>query len=291
MKKLRILITGINGFIGHNIANILCEKGYEVWGTYRQNIKYYNNEIHYLKCDLSVPIESDIRFDAVIHLAGQVENAETFAYIKNSVITTKNIIDYCEDKKIETLLFMSSIAVYGETNVEVDENSSSINVTTYGMTKIISEKLIKESKVKNRIILRLPRVLGNGIDVSYQWLPALSYNLLNNHDIRYFNSELEYNNLMDVEDLAVFCDYLIKNYDNLNETFVLGTVEKMKIIDIIMFLKERLDSSSRLIEMPDKKTTVFSINVKKALLFGYKPKTICTILNDYAKYIKDNLST
>lgn len=290
MDKLRILITGINGFIGHNIANMLCESGYEVWGTYRQNIKYCNNEVHYIKCDLSVPMECDIKFDAVIHLAGQVEDAETFSYIKNSVITTKNIIEYCEDKKIETLLFMSSIAIYGETNVEVDENSSSINATTYGMTKIISERLVNESKIRNRIILRLPRVLGNGIDVSYQWLPALSYNLLNNNDIRYFNSELDYNNLMDVKDLAVFCDHLIKNYDNINETFVLGTVEKMKILDIIMFLKERLNSSSKLIKMPDKKTTVFSINVKKALSFGYQPKSICTILNDYADYIKGNFS-
>jgi len=59
MKK-RALITGLNGMDGSHLADLLLEKGYEVFGTIRNksenyltNAKHLINSVNILKCELS----------------------------------------------------------------------------------------------------------------------------------------------------------------------------------------------------------------------------------------------
>lgn len=283
----KVLITGINGFIGHNIANFMIGKGYEVWGTYRNEIKYYNPQARYIQCDLGFPFQINEKFDVVIHAASQVENSDTYGYITNTITATNNIINYCEKTGTGMFIYMSSIAVYGETDTEVNENSDRKNTNLYGMAKLFAESIINESSIGTKIILRLPRVLGNEVNVNHQWIPALAYNLANNKDIKYFNPGLYYNNLMDVDDLSIFTDHLINTLygKQVNEVMLLGAAQKMKIIDIIYYLKTILNSQSQLSELPGRKTTVFSIDVSKAVQYGYEPEDIKEILKKFAHFI------
>lgn len=283
LKMNKILITGINGFIGHNMAEYMLSKGYKVWGTYRNNIKYYNPQVTYIKCDLGMPLQINERFDVIIHAASQVENSKTYDYILNTVTATDNILKYCEQTGAGMFIYMSSIAVYGETSIEINEDSDKININMYAMAKLFAESTVNESDIKTKIILRLPRVLGRGVNINHQWIPALVYNLSNNKDITYFNPGLYYNNLMDVDDLSVFTDHLIQTLygKQLNEVILLGAAQKMRIIDIIDYLKKILDSKSRLLKLPDRKTTVFSIDISKAVQFGYKPRDIREILERF----------
>lgn len=286
MKK--VLITGINGFIGNCMAKKFIRKGYSVYGTYRSEIRTYQSEIKYYKCDLSDKIEIDETFDVVIHLASQVENSDTFSYVNNTVVATKNLIDFCEKKNIKMIIFMSSIAVYGYTNVEINETSGTKNINTYGMAKLLAESIIKESTVPSKIILRLPRVLGKGADLNCQWLPKLTADLLSNKVIRYFNANLKYNNMMDVDDLTDFCFKLIQCFEGKNclEMFVLGAEDKKSIYEIVMYLKNYINSKSELLLLPDKDTTVFAIDISKAKKYGYRSKTVNEILGQFVDSIK-----
>lgn len=288
MKK--VLITGINGFIGNCMAKEFIRKGYSVYGTYRSEIRNYQSEIKYYKCDLSDKIEIDETFDVVIHLASQVENSDTFSYVNNTVVATKNLTDFCEKKNIKMIIFMSSIAVYGYTNVEINETSGTKNINTYGMAKLLAESIIKESRVPSKIILRLPRVLGNGANLEHQWLPKLTSDLLANKEIKYFNANLEYNNMMDVSDLIDFCIILIDEFVNREcvETFVLGAEDKKSIFDIVMYLKNYIKSKSKIILLPKRDTTVFSIDIDKAKQYGYKSKKIEQILCGFVDCVSDS---
>lgn len=279
----KVLITGINGFIGHNMADFMLSKGYEVWGMYRNNIKYYNPQIIYIQCDLGMPLQINERFDVIIHAASQVENSKTYDYILNTVTTTNNILRYGEQTEAGMFIYMSSIAVYGETDIEVNENSDRKNINMYAMAKLFAESIVNESYIQTKIILRLPRVLGKGVNINHQWIPALVYNLSNNKDITYFNPGLYYNNLMDIDDLSIFVDNLIHTLygKQVDEIILLGAKQKMKIIDIIQYLKTILASKSKLIKLPDRKTTAFSIDISKAVQFGYRPKEIKEILERF----------
>lgn len=80
-KKKVALITGITGFCGSHLAELLLNKGLEVYGTYRwrsklDNISHIRNDIHLLECDLrdSHSILGTIetsRPNYIFHLAGQ----------------------------------------------------------------------------------------------------------------------------------------------------------------------------------------------------------------------------
>jgi GDP-4-dehydro-6-deoxy-D-mannose reductase len=79
--KVRILITGITGFVGSHFAEYALERGVDVYGSYRwrsktENIDHLGSRINLVECDLrdvsSVQhlLEAS-RPDAIIHLAAQ----------------------------------------------------------------------------------------------------------------------------------------------------------------------------------------------------------------------------
>ena len=78
---MRILITGITGFVGSHLAEFLLEKELEVYGIQRwrsktDNIDHLKGRIKMYECDLrdatsTRQIIAEVRPDRVFHLAGQ----------------------------------------------------------------------------------------------------------------------------------------------------------------------------------------------------------------------------
>jgi GDP-4-dehydro-6-deoxy-D-mannose reductase len=79
---MRVLITGITGFVGSHLADHLAARGdVEVYGTHRwrsrmDNITHLRNRVHLVECDLRDPtstrhVLATVRPDRVFHLAAQ----------------------------------------------------------------------------------------------------------------------------------------------------------------------------------------------------------------------------
>lgn len=79
---MRVLITGITGFVGSHLAEYLLEQnGVEIWGTMRwrsktDNVDHLRDRIHLFECDLRDA--SSVRNlleksnpDYIFHLAAQ----------------------------------------------------------------------------------------------------------------------------------------------------------------------------------------------------------------------------
>lgn len=76
-----VLITGITGFAGSHLAELLLKEGLDIWGTYRwrsklDNIIYIKNNIHLLDCDVRdshsiLKAVKESRPDYIFHLAAQ----------------------------------------------------------------------------------------------------------------------------------------------------------------------------------------------------------------------------
>lgn len=81
MKRERILITGISGFVGSHLAEFLLERGMEVYGTIRwrsklDNIKHIQDKIGLIETDIKDAHSmqktiDDVEPDYVFHLAAQ----------------------------------------------------------------------------------------------------------------------------------------------------------------------------------------------------------------------------
>ena len=78
---LKSLVTGVTGFAGSHMAEMLLKKGHEVYGTYRwrsrvEHISHLNGHLHLVEADL-LDLKSlqdlliSIRPDYIFHLAAQ----------------------------------------------------------------------------------------------------------------------------------------------------------------------------------------------------------------------------
>ena len=131
---MKILITGISGFIGLHLAKILLKNKFDVIGIDNLNDYYDFNlklsrlnilkklKIPFYKIDISNMTSLKECFnkenpDYVINLAAQagvrysLDNPS--AYIDSNIVGFFNILEICKEIKIKRLIFASSSSVYG----------------------------------------------------------------------------------------------------------------------------------------------------------------------------------
>ena len=125
--------------------------------------------------------------DICIHLAAKISVAES---IKNpqetldiNVNGTLNVLEACHRSGINSFVFASSAAVYGDVNeLPISEDQSLSPLSPYGTSKMLAEQHIlsykKLGKIKNTISLRIFNAYGSGqtseVDVITKFAKKLS---------------------------------------------------------------------------------------------------------------------
>ena len=161
--KMKILITGVSGYIGSCLYFYLRKK-FEVIGIDKIN----TNLFKIINCNLINPkkINKILRKEKpnlIIHLAAQSLVDETInkqKYILNNIEATKNLVNAMIKNKLDNLVFSSTAAVYKFRNTAITEKSKIYPKSTYAITKLKCEKIIKNSKL-NSIILRFFNVCSS----------------------------------------------------------------------------------------------------------------------------------
>jgi nucleoside-diphosphate-sugar epimerase len=160
MKK--ILITGINGFIGKTLNESFNENEYEIWGLARFSIFKNTRSINLLnENDCLILAKNFPNFDVIIHAASiahsKFDNLEIF---EKNLNITKNIINFFSNYKTQ-FIFLSSVSVYGEDkrNKPITIHDSLRPSSYYGKSKLKCEEIIMKS-FSNCDILRLCPVYG-----------------------------------------------------------------------------------------------------------------------------------
>jgi len=158
---MNILLTGANGFLGEIFKQNLQEN---IITLGREN-NNYNVDLRY-----SIP-KFTHKIDLVIHCLGKahvrpktIEEKEDFYRV--NVKGTQNLLTGLDDLSIKptSFIFISSVAVYGQTNGEnINEEAPLIAKDAYGHSKILAEKEVEAWGQKNNVsitILRLPLIIG-----------------------------------------------------------------------------------------------------------------------------------
>ena len=132
---MRVLVTGVAGFIGSFVARNLLDRGMDVVGIDSLNA-YYDPGLKRARVDRLVTdarfrfeqvdlaeaeaLQNAFRADAprrVVHLAAQagVRHSLTHPedYVRNNLVATANLLECCRHEDVEHLVFASSSSVYG----------------------------------------------------------------------------------------------------------------------------------------------------------------------------------
>tara|TARA_Y100000310_G_scaffold668_3_gene973 strand:+ start:1452 stop:2375 length:924 start_codon:yes stop_codon:yes gene_type:complete len=161
---MRVFITGINGFVGGHLSNLLLSRKYEVSGIGILGNFYGNKKANYYEVNLLNPnkleqILSQVKPQLIFHLAGFSSVKKSFEQPglckKINVTGTKNLLDAVIDSKINPkILVVSSAEVYGiPQSVPIKETADLNPKNPYGASKKEQEGLCKKYMEKLHIIV------------------------------------------------------------------------------------------------------------------------------------------
>ncbi len=176
MKK--ILITGVAGFIGSNVASRFLHEGYSVVGVddlSSGNIDAVPVGIEFIKGDLALASTiAMLPLDChkVLHLAGQSSGEISFdnpvADLEKNIVSTLNLIRYGIENKVERVVYASSMSTYGTVPDEpISETHECRPLSCYGVGKYTSEGYLRVYQEDlPSVSLRMFNVYGPGQDLS-----------------------------------------------------------------------------------------------------------------------------
>jgi UDP-glucuronate 4-epimerase len=162
---MTVFITGVAGFIGFHLADLLLRQGHEVHG-YDGVTNYYDIALKRARLRLldryprfkmtEAFIEHEASLSAavaranprvIVHLAAQagvrysLENPR--AYVESNIIGTFNVLECARHQKIQHLLIASTSSVYGA-NVELpyrEDHKADEQLSFYAATKKSNESM------------------------------------------------------------------------------------------------------------------------------------------------------
>lgn len=149
---MRALVTGIGGFIGSHLADLLIEKGFEVHGTFYNDRRNAPKGAHAIKCDISkkgsiTNIIKKTRPDYVFHMAAQSfvvpswQDPETT--MRSNVIGTLNILEALKNTNTTVAVACSS-AEYGLTlksELPIKEEKALRPSSPYAVSKVATDMI------------------------------------------------------------------------------------------------------------------------------------------------------
>ena len=170
----KILITGGAGFIGSALAYRL-KKNHEVHLLDREDNfkkKPFLGVFPEHYADVRQHLLLDQEFDFIFHLAaqtsGRISQEEPYLDLDTNIKGTFNICNYARYCKAKKIIYISSMAVYGEQQGPLEEERPLIPVSNYGASKASGElfvKMYEQFGIKNTIF-RPFNVYGPGQDMT-----------------------------------------------------------------------------------------------------------------------------
>ncbi len=247
---LKVLITGVNGYIGSKIAQSLLEKGHEIIGIdlNSSNIIHFKTYLNFkfFKSDITDfrTFPNELRkVDILVHCAALVhkhsKDLSRENYFKINCEGTKKILSFLNKKRLKQIIFLSTVTVYGSLAQEMihDENTLLAPEDFYSESKMAAENEIREFSKNNSIpftILRLAPVYGKKFLLNINkrvYLPKkMAFYKIASGEQRI--------SLCSVQNVVDVINYSVNNKNYFNEVFIVKDAKDYSINEIISVLRD-----------------------------------------------------
>lgn len=291
---MKVLVTGVAGFMGSHLADAFLAKGYDVVGIdnllggYEENVPsgvdFHNIDLDNL--ELIQPLFKDV--DLVVHTACTAyEGLSVFSpslVVRNTMQITTNIMSACVKANVKKIVHLSSMARYGTQDVvPFVESMTPKPQDPYGIAKYGAELMIKniaDTHGLDYVILVPHNIIGprQKFDDPYRNVASIMINrmLQGKQPIIYGNGEQKrcFSFMQDVTDpLMIACETDVADGRIVN----IGPDEEFVTInELAQKLSIILDFKLDPIYMPGRPQEVFHANCSANLareLLNYKTTT------------------
>ena len=264
---INILITGSNGFIGSELIKYLANSNkYKIFAVSRKQIFFYHINIkNYYINDSNIysffnNIFEDI--DIVVHLAGIAhqfkDNLESKKkYYDINTFFTKKLLEQSIKKKVKKFIFISSVKVYGEQNLNNDPNKpfSYLDkpnpMNDYSKSKYQAENIITklcQDAYTDYTIIRSPLVYGNNLKGNFERL----IRLLEKNLPLPFKSITNKRSYVSIYNLIDFIEICILNKKSNNKIFLISDSTNLSTPELINKISLSIGKKNKLFFFPTK---------------------------------------
>jgi len=244
---VRVLISGAGGFVGSHIAVALARNRHEVVALVRRKrlaVLETNNHIKIEQADLAT--ETDALpagpFDAVFHCAAAIPSVvpDDAELTRINVEGSRRLFTHAVNSGIGTIVFCSSMAVYGRIAVEVVDRGTPIQEpNAYGRSKLIVENLLAELGQAHpslrALSIRLPGVVGPGSHDNF--LSDTMAALATGSTANVRNPDALFNNVVHIKDIARFASSLLSTLPPGHQVTTVAAANPLPIRDVVGLLQ------------------------------------------------------
>lgn len=312
MESLKILVTGVTGFIGSNVASHLANEHHEIYGLtrnegYNWRLESEKDRIQLVRSDISSYEEissalQNIKPDGIINCsqygAYPTEKSNRSMFDVN-IGGLFNILEICSKFNISWLINCGTSFEYGGSREGLRESVSTHPNSYYGIFKSMETNMLDlYSKLVNTKLMTLRIFQAYGpFESKGRLVPYLLYNLLNNMDIHLNNPYLE-RDFTYIKDISGAFSNAITAFDNLekHEIINIGTGTYTSVQEFANTGKIVLDSSSQITmghmaaKPEDQINRIFAEVTKAKALLKWIPKfQVSDGIKDFAVWLKDRL--
>lgn len=305
IKRYKILITGVAGFIGSNLLEFFLKEGFKVIGIdnfstgSKKNINDALSEssVHNKKVDFSF-IKGDIRnyfdcvgatknIDIVFHQAalGSVQRSIDKPIESNEVNVngTLNLLKASLDNNVKRFIFASSSSVYGDSKILPKEESMNPEPKSiYAVSKLASEyyvKLFYKIYRLKTISLRYFNVFGkrqNPDSIYSAVIPIFLKNLKLNRSLTIFGNGNQNRDFTHIDNIvyANFLAMVSNNNKIFGNCYNVGYGKRISLNEMINFFEKKLNKKINAIYKKERKGDIRSSLASLARIkedLGYKP--------------------
>ena len=258
--KQRVLVTGANGFIGHNLIKSLHKLDYSVRGTSRHlSRKSYAND--FVSID-NITSETDwssalININTVVHLAARAhvidkESAKSLsAFREVNSDGTLRLAQQAAEAGVRRFIFISSIGVNGnESHKPFSEQDPPAPQEPYAVSKMEAEDRLRSLADETGlevVIIRPPLVYGPNAPGNFgnllHWIQrGIPLPLGSVTDNR--------RSFVALENLVDFIATCIEHPAAANQTFLVADGEDVSTAMLLKLVGQALNQQARLLPVP-----------------------------------------
>jgi nucleoside-diphosphate-sugar epimerase len=279
--RLRVLVTGSQGFVGRHVMSYLAGHGFEPIGT---DVSAGADVVGSV-VDASFVNEklSRLDFEAIVHLAGIADIKKTiedpYSCYQVNCVGTLNALELASKKRVKRFHYASSANVYGapKKNPVTEEHEMDPRVP-YDYSKVIGENLVMSYFKTKGVPVAMTRawLLFGEFDHPSRAVPFFIRKFLKNEPVGLFNSGRDVTAPSHALNFAKLVARILESDAAVGQAFNFGGAETLSIRDLAERIKRLTNSSSDLQMLPPRSPAEAEPQIsypsteKMKRLLGYK---------------------